>query len=151
MEYNNTDSLPTAGCFLLQKFTIRFKIDNHIIIEVIMKFIKQLSVIILVCFAGELIRYIIPLPVPGSIWGLVLMFILLVTGVVKLEKVETAADFLVDCMPIMFVPGGVGLMRSWSTLKSMLPAAVCSVVLVTPFVMLITGKVTQTIIEKGDK
>ena len=116
-----------------------------------MKYIKQLAIIIMVCFIGEVIRYIVPLPVPGSIWGLVLMFALLVTGVVKLEKVETVADFLVDCMPIMFVPGGVGLMRSWSTLKSMLPAAVCSIVLVTPFVMLVTGKVTQKLIEKRAK
>ena len=116
-----------------------------------MKYIKQLAIIIMVCFIGEIIRYIVPLPVPGSIWGLVLMFALLVTGVVKLEKVETVADFLVDCMPIMFVPGGVGLMRSWSTLKSMLPAAVCSIVLVTPFVMLVTGKVTQKLIEKRAK
>ena len=116
-----------------------------------MKYIKQLAIIILVCFAGELVRYIVPLPVPGSIWGLVLMFILLVAGVIKLEKVEKTADFLVDCMPIMFVPGGVGLMRSWSTLKSMLPAAICSIVLVTPFVMLVTGKVTQKLIEKGDR
>ena len=116
-----------------------------------MKYIKQLAIIILVCFAGELVRYIIPLPVPGSIWGLVLMFVLLVTGVIKLEKVEKTADFLVDCMPIMFVPGGVGLMRSWSTLKSMLPAAICSIVLVTPFVMLVTGKVTQKLIDRGDR
>ena len=116
-----------------------------------MKYIKQLAIIILVCFAGELVRYIVPLPVPGSIWGLVLMFILLVTGVIKLEKVEKTADFLVDCMPIMFVPGGVCLMRSWSTLKSMLPAAICSIVLVTPFVMLVTGKVTQKLIDRGDR
>ena len=116
-----------------------------------MKYIKQLAIIIMVCFAGELVRYIIPLPVPGSIWGLVLMFILLVTGAIKLEKVEKTADFLVDCMPIMFVPGGVGLMRSWSTLKSMLPAAICSIVLVTPFVMLVTGKVTQKLIDRGDR
>ena len=116
-----------------------------------MKYIKQLAIIILVCFAGELVRYIIPLPVPGSIWGLVLMFILLVTGVIKLEKVEKTADFLVDCMPIMFVPGGVGLMRSWATLKSMLPAAICSIVLVTPFVMLVTGKVTQKLIDREDR
>ena len=116
-----------------------------------MKYIKQLAIIILVCFAGELVRYIVPLPVPGSIWGLVLMFILLVTGVIKPEKVEKTADFLVDCMPIMFVPGGVGLMRYWSTLKSMLPAAICSIVLVTPFVMLVTGKVTQKLIDRGDR
>ena len=134
----------------MQKIPFRGKINNHIYYEVIMKYIKQLATIIMVCFAGEIIRYIVPLPVPGSIWGLVLMFILLVTGAVKLEKVETVADFLVDCMPIMFVPGGVGLMRSWSTLKSMLPAAVCSIVLVTPFIMVVTGKVTQKMIEKRE-
>ena len=134
----------------MQKFQFRGKINNHIYYEVIMKYIKQLAIIIMVCFAGEIIRYIVPLPVPGSIWGLVLMFVLLVTGVIKLEKVETVADFLVDCMPIMFVPGGVGLMRSWSTLKSMLPAAVCSIVLVTPFIMVVTGKVTQKMIEKRE-
>ena len=135
----------------MQKIINGVKINNHIVKEVIMKYIKQLAIIILVCFAGEIVRYIVPLPVPGSIWGLVIMFILLVTGAVKLEKVETVADFLVDCMPIMFVPGGVGLMRSWSTLKSMLPAAVCSIVLVTPFIMVVTGKVTQTLIEKRGK
>ena len=53
-----------------------------------MKYIKQLAIIILVCFAGELVRYIVPLPVPGSIWGLVLMFILLVSGNIQTLRQE---------------------------------------------------------------
>ena len=116
-----------------------------------MKYIKQLAVIIAVCFAGEIVKFILPFPVPGSIYGMVIMFILLITGTVKLDKVETVADFLVDCMPLMFVPGGVGLIKSWSTLQAMLPAVVGSIVLVTPFVMIVTGKVTQLLIEKGEK
>lgn len=116
-----------------------------------MKYMKQLSLIIAVCFAGEIIKYLLPFPVPGSIYGMVLMFILLLTGAVKLEKVETAADFLIDCMPLMFVPGGVGLIKSWGTLQAMLPAVIGSIVVVTPFVMVVTGRVTQYLIEKGDK
>lgn len=116
-----------------------------------MKYVKQLAVIIAVCFAGEAVKFILPFPVPGSIYGMVIMFVLLITGAVKLEKVETVADFLVDCMPLMFVPGGVGLIKSWSTLQAMLPAVAGSIVLVTPFVMVVTGKVTQFLIEKGEK
>lgn len=116
-----------------------------------MKYMKQLSVIITVCFAGEFMRSLLPLPVPGSIYGMVIMFLLLVSGAIKLEKVETVSDFLVDCMPLMFVPGGVGLIKSWGTLQAMLPAVIGSIVLVTPLVMVITGKVTQFLIEKGEK
>lgn len=115
-----------------------------------MRFLKQLTIIIAVCFAGEAVKYILPFPVPGSIYGMVIMFLLLVCGAIKLDKVETTADFLVDCMPIMFVPGGVGLIKSWATLQQMLPAVIGSIVVVTPFVMTVTGKVTQALMKKGE-
>ncbi|MBQ3008420.1 MAG: CidA/LrgA family protein [Oscillospiraceae bacterium] len=116
-----------------------------------MKYLEQLSIIIAVCFAGEVVKHILPLPVPGSIYGMVIMFVLLLTGVLKLDKVEKVSDFLIDCMPLMFVPGGVGLIKFWSTLQSMMPAVIGSIVIVTPFVMIVTGKVTQRLIEKGEK
>lgn len=116
-----------------------------------MNYLKQLSIIISVCFAGEAVKYILPFPIPGSIYGMVIMFILLLTGILKLEKVEKVSDFLIDCISVMFVPGGVGLIKSWSTLQSMLPAAIGAVAVVTPFVMIVTGRVTQFLIEKGEK
>lgn len=116
-----------------------------------MNYLKQLSIIIAVCFAGEAVKYILPFPVPGSIYGMVILFVLLLTGVVKPENVEKVSDYLVECISIMFVPGGVGLIKSWATLKSMLPAAVGAVLFVTPFVMIVTGRVTQFLIEKGEK
>ena len=116
-----------------------------------MKYIPQLAVITAVCFAGEAVKFLLPFPVPGSIYGMVIMFVLLSTGLLKLEKVEKVSDFLVDCMPLMFVPGGVGLIKSWSTLQSMLPAVIFSIVLVTPFVMVVTGRVTQALMKKGGK
>ena len=108
-----------------------------------MKYIRQLLVILSVSFAGELLHAAIPLPVPASIYGLVLMFVLRVTGVVKLHHVKETAQFLLEIMPLMFIPAGVGLLTSWDVLQPiLLPAAVITLA-VTVVVMAVTGHVTQ--------
>lgn len=58
-------------------------------------------------------KYFIPLPIPGSIYGLLLMFVLLLTKVIKVENVKDVGEFLIEIMPLMFIPAGVGLMASW--------------------------------------
>ena len=73
-----------------------------------MKFLKPLSIIFACTFAGELMRYTIPLPVPANIYGLLLLFLLLVTKIVPLSSVETTGNFLIDFMPVMFIPAGTG-------------------------------------------
>lgn len=78
-----------------------------------MKFLKPLSIIFACTFAGELMRYTIPLPVPANIYGLLLLFLLLVTKIVPLSSVETTGNFLIDFMPVMFIPAGVGIISSW--------------------------------------
>ncbi len=113
--------------------------------SVTMGYIKQFLIILSVSFAGELLRYFIPLPIPASIYGLVLMLILLCTGVIKLRHVEKTADFLIEIMPLMFIPGGVGLVNAWADLKPvMLPVTVITVV-TTVIVMAVTGKVTEAV------
>ena len=110
-----------------------------------MKYIKQFILILAISFAGELLKYLLPLPVPASIYGLVLMFLLLSTGILKLHHVQETARFLLDIMPMMFIPAGVGLMTSWQVLQPiLLPAAVITLV-VTVVVMAVTGHVTQAV------
>lgn len=116
-----------------------------------MKYLKQLTIILSVCFAGEIVKFILPFPIPSSIYGMIIMFLLLASGILKPEKVEKVSDLLIEYMPVMFVPGAAAIINSWGLLKSMLPAAVCSIILITPFVMVVTGKVTQIIVEKGGK
>ena len=65
--------------------------------------------ILLFSFIGEFFRMVIPLPVPASVYGLVLLLAALLTGVIKLDQVEGAADFLIEIMPVMFIPAAVGL------------------------------------------
>lgn len=115
-----------------------------------MKYLRQFAIILGVSFFGEFLRIIIPLPIPASVYGLVCMLVLLKSGVLKVTQVKDAAKFLVEIMPVMFVPAAVGLIESWEALRPVIvPVAVITVV-TTIFVMVVTGKVTQKVMgEKG--
>lgn len=111
-----------------------------------MKLLKQFLIILAISFVGELLKYFLPLPVPASIYGMVILFIGLLTGLIPLESVRDAGKFLIEIMPVMFIPAGVGLMSSWGTLRPvLLPVSVITVVaLIT--VMVATGRVSQFVI-----
>ena len=116
-----------------------------------MKYLKQFTIILGVCLLGEVVRYALPLPIPASVYGLVLMLAALLWGVIKLEQVETVADFLIGIMSPMFIPAAVGLMEQFSALRAIvLPFAVINFVgLLVTFA--VTGRVTQFLLkrEKG--
>lgn len=116
-----------------------------------MKFVKQLSIIMAVSLVAEVMEYLIPLPVAASVYGLVLMLLGLMTKIIPLNKVEDAADFLVEIMPILFVPPTVSIMTSVEAMKQMLiPLCVISVVS-TILIMVVTGRVSQGIIRHKGK
>ncbi len=111
-----------------------------------MKFMKQFAIILAVSFFGELLKQFIPLPIPASIYGLVIMLLLLMTKVIPLEKVKETGSYLIEIMPIMFIPAAVGLITLWSELKNLwLPLCVITV-LTTVIVMVVAGRMTQFII-----
>lgn len=112
-----------------------------------MKYLRQFMIILLVSFVGELLKYVIPLPVPASIYGLVILFILLETGVLKLDAVKDTAIFLIEIMPLMFIPAGVGLIESWGDLSNMLVEVTVITVVSTVLVMGVSGKVTELVLK----
>lgn len=114
-----------------------------------MKYLRQFMIILLVSFVGELLKYAIPLPVPASIYGLVILFILLETGILKLDAVKETSVFLIEIMPLMFIPAGVGLMESWSDLSSMLVEVIVIILVSTVLVMGISGKVTEIVLKRS--
>lgn len=119
--------------------------------DFLMKYLKQFLIILSVCCVGELIKYFVPLPIPASIYGLVLMLILLLTKVVRLEQVKDAADFLIEIMPVMFIPSTVGLIASWDVLQPVL-VPFCIITIITTFVVMITtGKITDTLVKRKEK
>ena len=82
-----------------------------------MKYIRQVLIVMIVSFAGEMLNFLLPLPVPASIYGLVIMLICLLSGIIPLEAVRETGTFMVEIMPLMFVPAAVGLLESWGVLK----------------------------------
>lgn len=116
-----------------------------------MKYIYQFAIILLVSALGELLKYFIPLPIPASIYGLVLMLIALMTGIIKLEKIEATADFLLEIMTIVFIPGGVGLITAWEPIKAMLVPAMVIIIVTSVLMIGVTGSVTQFMIHLKSK
>ena len=114
-----------------------------------MKYLRQFMIILLVSFWGELLKYVIPLPVPASIYGLVILFILLEAGILKLDAVKETSVFLIEIMPLMFIPAGVGLMESWGDLNSMLLEVVVIILVSTVLVMGVSGKVTELVLKRS--
>lgn len=119
-----------------------------------MKYVKQFCIIVLISFIGEGLYELLPFPVPASVYGLILMLLALMSGVLKVSQVKETAMFLIEIMPVMFIPAGVGLMSSWGVLKPVLGPVMVITVLTTILVMAVTGMVTQGVIraqERRDK
>ena len=116
-----------------------------------MKSMKQFAIILLFSFIGEALHALIPLPVPASIYGIVLLFLALERKWILLRDIHGIVVFLIQIMPILFVPAAAGLIKSWSVLQ---PALVPYLVITagsTVAVMVVTGWVTQGLIRRGRK
>ena len=116
-----------------------------------MKYLKQLMIILVISFAGEILNELLPLPVPSGIYGLLILIACLSTGALKTADIRECAKFLVEIMPVMFVPAAVGLMDMGEELEDMLLALVVMIPVTTAFGMAVTGLVTQTVIRRGKR
>lgn len=116
-----------------------------------MRYVKQFAIIIMISFAGELLKEFLPFLVPASIYGLLIMLLLLMTGIIKVEHVKDVSTFLLDVMPVMFIPAAVGLMESWDIMQDILVPAMILCIVGTLLVMVVSGRVTQRLINMRAK
>ncbi len=116
-----------------------------------MKYLKQFLIILTISFIGEALHHFLPLPVPGSIYGILILFTALLTGVLKTEQIKETSSFLIEIMPAMFIPAAVGLIDVYDVLKANLLAYLAITVVSTVIVMGVSGLVTQTLIKGGHK
>lgn len=115
-----------------------------------MKYLKQFLIILAISCLGELLSCWIPAPIPGSIYGIALLFVGLVTKCVPYEAVKDVGHFLVEIMPVMFVPAAVGLLESWQLLAAKWLEYGLLTVVSTVAVMVVSGWVTQLFTGKGE-
>lgn len=116
-----------------------------------MKYIFQFLVIMVFAFIGEVLHHFIPLPVPASIYGIVLLFLALEFRIVKVSDVKETSSFLIAVMPLMFLPPAVGVIESWDIIRGNWFPYVVVTLVSTVVVMGISGRITQHIIRKGGR
>ena len=111
-----------------------------------MKYMFQLSIIFGISFVGEVLNALLPLPVPASVYGLVILFVLLCTKIIKLEQVETVSEYLMAIMPLFFIEPTVGIMNSYGLVKGKVLALFLACFLSFVSVIAVTGLVSQGMI-----
>lgn len=116
-----------------------------------MKYLKQLTIILTLTLIGECLNKLLPLPVPAGVYGLFILLICLKTGVIKLDAIEETGHFLLDIMPVMFVPSSVGIVLILADIKPLLVPLFLTTVLSTLLVMVVTGSITQFVIRSKAK
>lgn len=115
--------------------------------QFIMKYVREVLIVIAFTFVGELLNALLPLPVPAGVYGLFLLLIALVSGVIKLEDVETTGNFLLDTMTMMFIPAAVAIMNSVDVLMPVLVPYILIIVISTILVLSVTGLTAQGILK----
>ncbi len=82
-----------------------------------MKYLRQLMIVLIPYLIGTALQLTLQLPIPGSVIGLILLFLGLQVGIVKVEMIEELCEFLLSNMSFFFIPAGVGLMTAFGVLK----------------------------------
>ena len=115
-----------------------------------MKLLKQLSLILVILALGEYISSIISsfIVIPGSIVGIIILFLLLQIGIIKIDKVEDISNFLLDNMAIFFVPAGVSLIQSLDIISSNIIVLAITIIISTILVMVVTAIVVEKMIKR---
>ena len=116
-----------------------------------MKYLTQFLRILAFTLAGELLQRMVPLPIPASVYGLVLLFGALNTGLVKLEQVKDAGGFLISILPILFVSPAVGILDNWEAIRGALIPILALTLLSTVLTFGIAGRATQAMMGKEEK
>lgn len=113
-----------------------------------MKYIFQLSIIMGVSFVGEILNAMLPLQIPASVYGLIILFLLLCTKIVKLNQVESVADFMISIMPIFFIEPTVSIINSYGLVKGRILPLFLAAFLSFAGVVVITGLVSQLMMKR---
>lgn len=116
-----------------------------------MKYLIQFLIIIAFSLAGELLNHLLPLPIPASIYGIILLFVFLELKWVKVHQIKEVSNSLLAIMPILFLPPAVGLLAAWDSIKMCWIQYLGITIVSTFVVMAVAGIVTQAVIRKKAK
>lgn len=119
-----------------------------------MKIIKQIGIIFTLCWLSLVISELLPFEFPASVIGMLLLFISLMTRIIKIEHIQEKSDFLLGNMAFFFVPAGVSIMNYFDILKNSAVKLVIICVISTVITFVVTAysvKVTMKLMERRKK
>ena len=116
-----------------------------------MKYLNQVMIIFGVSFLGEILYKLLSFPIPASIYGLIIMMIMLETKVIKFEQIKDVGTFMLNIMILTFVPSTVGVMTAVDELKTFIIPILIALFIITIIVMIVTGRTAQFVIERKSK
>ncbi|MBC9874073.1 antiholin-like murein hydrolase modulator LrgA [Macrococcoides bohemicum] len=109
-------------------------------------FFHQAIVISVILLISKIIESFIPIPMPASVIGLVLLFICLSTGIVKLGQVERVGTALTDNIGLLFVPAGISVVKSLGLISEH-PFLIIGLIFISTLLLLLcTGFFSQMIV-----
>lgn len=113
-----------------------------------MKYLHEAVIIAAITFAAEIIKFLLPLPVPASIYGLILLFLLLKSGMLKLDQIEHVGGLLLELMPLLLVPASVSFLTVLDMIQGMLLPVLIMGFVGTVVVMMVTGMISQALVRR---
>ena len=111
--------------------------------------LSQFLIILSFTLAGEALQRILPFPIPASVYGLILLFLSLCLGLVKVEQVKQTGNFLSSLLPLLFVGPTVGIAEQWDLIAPQLFPIALLLLSSTILTFFIAGHVTQWWLRKG--
>ena len=140
-------------CRKLVSIRLNFRVCGHAIRhsfkEVLTtNYLFQFARILAFCFLGEVCHAVLPLPIPASIYGLLLLLAALHFGLVKLDQVKEVGLFLTGIFPLLFVPAAAGVMELWAEMGDMLLPILIAIIPVTVLVLVSAGRTTQALTQR---
>jgi holin-like protein len=114
-----------------------------------LKLFREALIILGIYLVGEFLSTSLHLPIPGNILGMIILFILLCTKVVKVDNISTVTNFLLDHLAFFFIPAGVGLMASMGIIKSTWWQLLVVCLSTTVIIIGVTGIIVQFISKRA--
>jgi len=109
------------------------------------KLFREALIILGIYLLGELLAGSLNLPIPGNILGMIILFILLCTKIVKVDNISNVTNFLLNHLAFFFIPAGVGLMTSIGIIKSTWWQLLIVCLSTTTIMIGVTGIIVQAI------
>ena len=116
-----------------------------------MKMMYQIGLLFGVCLLGQAISAFLPIPFPGSVLSMIILFLLLFFRIIRVDHIQQKADFLLKNMSFFFIPAGIGILSSFDLIRSSLLPLIIVIVVTTILTFGATALTVQGVIALQDR